>query len=237
MKKILFLFFAFSIFASQSWAVIYIQSSSSTSECDGKIVCQNFEGVGYDNGETWIETSYTDEDFTDTILRGAESMASGNQSGTGGGSVYTVVSGSEMWGHFLYRQDTNVAAGDYFFSIRESDGSTNVFRIYQNSNGTLAMRLGSSFVSYTTDAVSADMTYHIWWHYKEGTGDAEGQLKFTPISTMSRGAWTGSAALSKTDGTAGTAARMYFEGDSLDNFFLIVDQVLVSNSDIPVVDP
>lgn len=202
---------------------------------------ENFEGTGYDGSETWGEISYCNEDYTTTALRGSQSLSSGNTGGTGGGSCYVQHDDgdTELWGHFLYYNDGTLANNHYVF--RMVDGANaNLLKIYQNSNGTIAMLCGGSFESYTTDTISVDTQYHMWWHWKAGTGDAECEIKFTADATRTRGTFTGNAALSVTDGTSvgdgDGAAATYYEGDSLASHFIIVDQVLYDDVDLSSVD-
>ena len=47
--------------------------AAAVNECTGALVCQNFEGAGYDNydnGESWTTTDSPNPDYTTTVLRG-----------------------------------------------------------------------------------------------------------------------------------------------------------------------
>ena len=198
------------------------------------LINQNFEGTGFDNSESWTESTYhTDPDFSSVALRGSQSLLVGNPAGVGEGIVTspTFSESGEVFGHFLYRPYLIVPSAQYFFDLL--GGGTTIFRIYQNANGTMAIRVGSTFVSYTSTALSADTTYHIWFHFKTGTGaNAEGRLWIG--STTSR---PETAELTTTSGTA-TAnvdnARFY-NADPAENGVL-VDQVLLSTSEFTSVD-
>jgi hypothetical protein len=211
--------------------------AAAPTECVDKLICQNLEGAGYDNSETWNETGATvNEDYTTIPLRGAQSLY---QLDTGiDPKVYASFTGSsEIWAHFLFQTDdsTPAAGNQNFFRIQNSSGTQVAGFSLVGASGLLTFYgCGSSYS--TVDALASATTYHIWFYYKKGTG-ANALIKLG-FGTDTNRPTSGNKYISCTDGTGATdAARIYFDGWAGSANYYIVDQILVDDVSFTTVDP
>jgi hypothetical protein len=129
---------------------------------------QNFEGTGYDNGETWTETlnsGTVDEDYTTTVLSGSESLLLTDAAfSLCTDASPTWASQTVTYGYFQYRQASIPAAAGAMMFIR-SAANTRVsleelnngrLRFYGNVGGT-----GTAASPVTP--ISNNTLWHIWW--------------------------------------------------------------------------
>lgn len=132
------------------------------------LIDQDFEGAGYDNGETWTEAGAgtIDEDYTGTVLDGTQSLqlagtsAAANTSSTFGNQ-------SEVWMYALFRLVNLPGSTENIINLRTTGGADcYIARI--NTSGQLTVANGPTATCVTT--VSTGTTYHIWCYYKTGTG-------------------------------------------------------------------
>lgn len=132
------------------------------------LIKQDFEGVGYDNGELWTTNSGTlvNPDYQTVVLLGADSFRT-FQAGAGSGSVLTPLfaTNTEVWIYFLLRPVDIQAAGGFkaLVGLRDEGGSIR-WEMTVNQDGTV--RLASSSVATSVGALSEGTTYHCWLHYK-----------------------------------------------------------------------
>ena len=157
-------------------------ASCADSSCTGFTTCQNAEGAGYDNSETWTEDHQTvDEDNTSDPGRGSQDISITYNSGTA--RVFHSFTGvSERKGHFLFKISDATPASIQDIYITD-DGSTTQLRIRIYTDGSIGISDGTS-TSYTTDVMSDATWYHIWWHYIKGSGsDAFLSAEFTAKTT------------------------------------------------------
>jgi hypothetical protein len=203
------------------------------SECTGMLVCQNAEGTGYDNSETWTETSTTNEDYTTVHLRGSQSI----QSGTGvanGESYYDMTDSGTVYGHFLF-ETSAIPVGDHdkIFALMNSTVDTFYMYIQLRDAGTLALVCGTSFLGPGATTLSVNTMYHIWFKYIKGTG-ANAQCSLWIGTTTSRPA---SAELSTTTGDATVdAATVWLHSYSEAGHWNIYDQILLKTTEFTTVD-
>ena len=210
------------------------------SSCTGFLVCQNFEGTGYDNGETWAETIGTNgianEDYTTTILRGSQSLLIyGGNAGQNSYTTYTLSADqSTLYIHALYRVDSLAAAA----SIIKADNSAaaNIFTISNTiTTGTVSVWCGGTGKT-TVSGMSEGTTYHIWGKYVKGTGaNAFCSVEFTAANIYSP-TGTGDAYMEKTTGSSATDIHniKLYSTAAINHIF---DQVLTSASAITNVCP
>ena len=142
--------------------------------CAGYLVCQGFEGTGYDNGETWTEyiqaDSSVNEDSTSTVLAGAQSLAVGvsawgGGSGDGPRTYVDFTAQDNLYAYFLY-QSTSVDAGGHIAKILDSEGN---YLCSVNSNAS-GLQCQCSNDLTTAATLSNDTTIHVWLEYIKGTG-------------------------------------------------------------------
>jgi len=195
-------------------------------ECDGMLVCQNFEGTGYDNSESWTESGAPDEDWTGTILRGSQSLLLDDND-----NVYLAFTAqSEIWTHFLFQTVDATPASDLFI-MRLTNGTTTQVYLRLKTSGVL--RAESLYGVYAQGGSLADnTTYHIWTRYKKGTGvNAEVDVYYGTSATIPESATisfsngTGTLDINRitllADPSSGTATADVF-----------IDQVLVDDASI-----
>lgn len=152
---------------------IYIGGGVSAAPNDpsGLLVCQNFEGAGYDNSESWTEIVGTggvvNEDYTATVLRGSQSLLiSESDYHTSNATVSFTASGT-IYTHFMFRIDA--FPYDLTDIVTILDASNNILcRILMSDAGALTLYHGTD--SAGTTATSINTTYHIWLDYAKGTG-------------------------------------------------------------------
>ena len=193
----------------EEWWGGNLTAASAGADCgDVDLVCQNFEGTGYDNSESWTEDVFggdavIDPDYTTTVLRGSQSlrMAAGSQPSV----TYKIFDSaeSEIYGfaQIRYSSLSSFNGADLFNS---SDvGQTQFVAIILGSGGQAGKLriawLGVGDSSDSTTTLSTSTTYYLWWYVKTGTGsNAEAWLKMstdrfepsTPEITVTNGTWT-----------------------------------------------
>lgn len=141
------------------------------------LVHQDFEGTGYDNGEAWSPTlsaspgtSTNDPDYTGVILAGAESYRSYT---TNDKLAYIkfdfAASQDEVYTYFLFRSPGVVISGTALVSLR-ADGGGYVLDLVPNTDRTLSANNYSDAALTSVGTITSNTTYHVWTHYKKGTG-------------------------------------------------------------------
>jgi len=185
---------------------------------------ETFDVAGYDNAG-WSETGTVDEDYTTTVLEGAQSLYIAD------GTAYTVytLSGSysECYVHFMYRvDDATPASQEVVFMMRAdavaqlyiSQRTTGVWRIYN----TVSAANG-------TNALANNTTYHVWLYYRAGTGaNSISRLWFSTGKTK-----PAIAEVEITDGSATASINNILPYNDTDaNQNRIFDQIIFDESDI-----
>jgi hypothetical protein len=149
-------------------------AAAPVNECDGKLLCQNFEGTGYDNSESWTESgeeTYTvNEDYTSTILRGTQSlyMYAADVSTLGETKAALGATYTELYGFFRIRLVTLPLVPYSVISLFD-DSANQPFLLYIDIDGSLSINHGST-EGYGTFEMSAGTTYYVWWYWQKGTG-------------------------------------------------------------------
>lgn len=193
MKKIpLLILLAFSLICfSQSDAGVVIGNYYATggdcddSSCTGFDVCQNFEGEGYDNSESWTESNgeegTIDEDEAGTVLRGSQSLEV--IYGSSGGYVYSpAIDQGELYFHLLFRTPDATPASSTDILKLWTSGIATRYTLELQTNGTVRLTTAGNLAS-TTDSLSDNTTYHFWGYWKKGAEDEEGWFEFTALAT------------------------------------------------------
>ena len=207
-------------------------ASCSDSTCSGFLVCQNFEGAGYDNSETWVETQGTNGDVnedntTATVLRGSQQLKiyagdSGQSSFDKSPSFGT--DQSEIYYHFRFKTDNPTPSSPEIISGVLDSGANVKATVYLNTTGHLYANNNGVIGTATTSAISAGTMYHVWVHYKQGT--ANDGIMSVAFSTDATEPTSGTNFSGVTTGTSYVGARyVNFQARyQATNYF---DQVLV----------
>lgn len=208
--------------------------AAAPSECTGKLICQNFEGTGYDNSESWTETIGTngiidEDDTTATVLRGSQQLKiysgdNGKTSSTYAG--FTVDSDTTTYAHFRYKTtDATPSADRIIATIR---ATTEILcTVYLETTSEFAVIASGGTKANGTTTSSDNTMFHIWVEYTEGTG-SNGTCSLYVSATATKP----SVEASSTDGAStATPNRFYLQqgSGSSTGFF---DQVLVDDADI-----
>jgi hypothetical protein len=190
-----------------------------TEDCGDFIICQNFEGTGYDNSEAWTESGTVDEDYTTTILRGSQSCQITTTGYITHADAFTEQ--STLYMHWLYRKAANPGSEATLFTIKDSGGYAAFGHL--QTDGTVKLTVGNGTAAYTSE-LSNDTTYHIWVAYTAGT-IGNGSVSLYAGTDTTRPASPLATANNTGGGAVGGAVsfRVYTGGVTG-----IVDQILVS---------
>lgn len=219
-----FLLVALSASAQAPLESLLLLTPTSGAAAPTYLVKQDFEGAGYDNGETWTENASPNEDYTTSPapLAGSQSW----QTAAVGGEAYTSFTGqSTCYAYAMF----NFSALDNaveVFEIRDS-GGTYVTRIRIFSDGSVR---AINFASGTTSAagtIAINTTYHMWIKYVKGTGaNSTSDVWISTTSTK-----PGSPTISVSGAGSNTdAARVAVMGWNGGNY--IWDKIRIDDADI-----
>ena len=163
---------------------------------------ENFENAsGYDT--TWTEsgTGTLDENASTSglSLQGSECFNINLSTQAGRATSATYASQSEMWAYFMLRIATLPSSGTpgafYLYN-----GTTSVMRITVASTGQISVRNGSAGGASCVTSLSTGTTYHIFAHYKAGSGtNGIASLSFSTDGTRKT---SGNQFASQSDGNA-----------------------------------
>lgn len=207
-------------------------ASCADASCTGFMFCQNFEGTGYDNSETWTEGGTVDEDYTTTVLRGSQSCSIADSSNirhdTGG--TYT-----EIYAFARYRfADATPTSSTYIY--KNLDGAADFGGLKLSTTGQLSCYHGTKS-NVSASSLSADTTYYIWIHFKASTGAGDGIMSATVSTTRNIGEATAALGCNTTNGDDADTNidTVYFGSSAAGGAGVIVDQVLVNTTAIGTV--
>jgi uncharacterized protein YcfL len=175
-----------SVASARSMIMVAGQGTETVNECAGYLVCQNFEGTGYDNSETWTEDTegactgcVMNEDYTTVHLRGDQSMlmTSGDAPSW---SVTDFAAQSGVYG-FVRLRVTNmpdIDNSDIVTVLSDYSGGapTTVIaaNIYANGNVRLShLNADTELLTYCdtgAGTIAINTTYYVWWYGAKGTG-------------------------------------------------------------------
>jgi hypothetical protein len=202
------------------------------SSCTGFLVCQNFEGAGYDNSETWTEGGAPNEDSTSPILRGAQSLlCDAAEAGKGPAFAQT-----EFYGHVLFQFGVDPPGGTRRLIYFVDSGEVIKGSILLLSTKYLRGEHGTGAANSSTTVLSVNTTYHIWWYWKSETEESAADGKLTiwvaPLTTRDKASATQQIAI--TNGTSvETIDKVYLYGIAAETYSY--DQVLIKTTDFTTV--
>lgn len=195
------------------------------------LVNQNFEGTGYDNGETWSEYvgsgATVNEDYATSPapLAGAQSLYV--VGGSDAGETYTSFSSSGTIHVRMMIRFTAQTTSTHVVYLYNADGSDWLAVVQASSGHNLVLYSGGQ-EAYGATSISTSSTYYLWVDYTPGTGSNSTCSVY--ISTSSTKPGTPELATSGGNETA-TAGRLKFSSSS-SGLAYIVDQVRVDDAAI-----
>ena len=149
-------------------------SSCNDSSCSGFDICQNFEGTGYDNSETWTVDTKTGgtvdpDDTTATILRGSQQLKI--LMGTSGAPFarHSFTSASEKWLHFMFKFSGTVGNGTVLARLSNTAGGILQADVELDATKHPKVYHGSASAT-SSSTITAGTLYHFWLHYLAGSG-------------------------------------------------------------------
>jgi len=202
-------------------AGVPVSGGGCTEDCGDYLICQNFEGTGYDNSEAWSTSGTVNPDYTAVALRGSQSC---QITTTGYISPTDAFTGqSTLYMHWLYRKASNPGSEQTLFAIRDSGGY--VVLGHLQTDGTIKLTVGNATPAYTSEQLSNDTTYHIWVAYTAGaTGNGSVSLyagtgltrPASPLATATNAASVGDAIRFRiyTGGVTATVDQILVDGSS-----------------------
>lgn len=211
------------------------------------LVNQNFEGTGFDNGETWVtyagDQGAADPNYTTNPLLGSQSLHINDDNDEG---TYAVTK---------FGDDTGYNALYGFFRFKITDYPGGVYEVMQtyNAQGSLSAPTstephemiwigtdGKLHVYHGLDGelgagthvVELNTIHYIWWYFsRDASGRSTGWLKVSESKSIPAGndiAWTNVSIESTYRGTNAVGFTT-FHGAAYD---YIVDQVIVADTAI-----
>jgi hypothetical protein len=207
-------------------------ASCADASCTGFMFCQNFEGTGYDNSETWKEAGTVDEDYTTIHLRGSQSCSLANSSSirhdTGG--TYTEI---YAFARYQFADATPTVETDIY---KNTDGAADFGALSLNTAGKLRCRHGTA-TNTAASALSDATTYYIWIHFKASTGADDGIMTATVSTTRNIAEATAALGCSVENGDDADTNidTVFFGNTTAGGAGVIIDQVLVKTSAIGTV--
>ena len=129
------------------------------------LINQNFEGTGYDNGETWTETLSSgtiDEDYTGTVLAGSQSLRMLTTGFTQKNDSPSFSGGQVRYAYFMLRPVAIPAGGFETYLFRWQTSASGRGSLTLNNAGTLTFSGNVSGSITTVGTMTAGTTYHVW---------------------------------------------------------------------------
>ena len=165
------------------------------------LVNQNFEGAGYDNGETWTEsaTGTVDEDHTGTVIAGSQSLQVNLAAQTG--STYASFTAiNDVYCKFRFRVASTNNGNQVVATIRSG---TTVLATYTMAGASRVLRATAAGGANGTssDAVPVDTDLYVWIEYQAGPGT----LSVARIGWVAVADYTGKPSLASTGAKTGVS--------------------------------
>ena len=181
MKKLLLLIFllipltAYSGVVTSGVVLNGISTESSggeaVAECPtGSLVCQNFEGAGYDNSESWVEYVGTngivdEDDTTATVLKGLQQIKLyAGDSGQTSNTYIQYTAKSEVWFHVRVKF-TDATPSNSTYAILLTNGVSSPAWLSLLTTGKVRAYQGTVY-SAGSATLANDTAYHVWGYYK-----------------------------------------------------------------------
>jgi hypothetical protein len=190
------------------------------------LVNQNFEGTGYDNGETWAESGTANEDYG-TPLKGSQSL---HVSGSFSGSSTDFANQTTAYAHCRFLLGLIPSGQDGFFILADKDNG-NAYRaaIYINASRQVFLYANGGVGSASGSTVQANETYYVWLDYVASGQCVVAMSKTSTRPTVDGSTDGGDIYLTGTGGT-GNANRIFAYNAT--DATMVYDNVLVDDAAI-----
>lgn len=215
-KRILSLVVLVSLLPFLTGATIVIRGPRTAAASITYIYNLDYEATGTPSG--WVTGSGIDYDYSADPLEGSESLRITGPSV----NTYAVVNNTELWGKMKLRIGST-AANSKVLTLIDS-GFNEHFRIYVLNGGALYVDSAGGSAAQTTDTLSANTEYFVWWHFNGAT------VMSVEFSTTDSRVGSGNKYASTT-GVGDTMAYvfLYSEASTTTDF----DNVQIAAQDIP----
>jgi hypothetical protein len=143
-------------------------SEAEADPCAGYLVCQNFEGPGYDNDETWVEYpsgNTVNADYTQTALVGSQSLEITNTNGIDGFTVISFPPTNPLYIFLAIRPSTTT----YNWFVNFNDSPAQQWDLGVEDATHMQYWNTSEADNFAYSLSTTDTTY-IWIEYHKGTG-------------------------------------------------------------------
>ena len=218
-------------------------SAPACNDCTGKLLCQNFEGAGYDNTESYTESpgaggSIDEEDTTATILRGSQQLKVYSVDSNASSVTSAAFSAtSPLYTHFLFKKSALPSTEGNVFQIKA--GSTVLCNVIAWRNGSgqegkLYVQAAGGTAQTHGTVLSNDTPYHIWVEYTADSGANDASCKLNiGTSTTNPGATNQKNSNNGTQDGTPTVVSMWARY-AVSHYF---DQLIVDDAPIETVCP
>lgn len=213
-------------------------------ECEGYIVCQNFEGTGYDNSETWVEDTdgactgcVTNEDYATSPLRGSQSLLIND--GTVASWTVTDFSARDSAYVFFMFKLTEAPSDDADVMTLLSDYDSYAPKFGAGVLITSGRKLKIFHYNYGTSLTASDngdtvlelnTKYYIWFYAAKGTGS--NGVAWVKINTVNEEPAGTEVSISSGQGLTDSLIHMQFSTYHGAAYEYIVDQALLKSTAI-----
>jgi hypothetical protein len=170
MKLLAYIIAAFHLSASWSVAGFVINPYRFVTSGSSFLLNQNFEGTGYDNGETWTEagTGTVDEDHTSTVIAGSQSLRVNLSAQTG--STYAAFTAiNDVYCKFRFRVASTNGGNQIVATIRDGATALGTLTLAGASRVLRATAAGGSNGT-SSDVLPVNTDIYVWFEYLKGTG-------------------------------------------------------------------
>jgi hypothetical protein len=207
-----------------------VKGYAAADECAGYLVCQNFEGTGYDHSETWTETAdgTVDEDYTTTVLRGSQSLYINDSTGTNETNIQFGTT-NPVYYFFRYRPVSH-SGNDQIMRMTTTAASASGNLLHLDSAPSYPLRAYHGTITADgTVSLAAGTTYYIWGKYQAASGGSNGIHQVWIGTSGLKSEATLDIDMSTGDDTD-QAGRIYLNNNGVGEG--IYDQVLVKSTEI-----
>lgn len=223
---------AFASFQAYAWFNVGMVGGgvpAEADECAGYEICENFEAAGYDE-VGWSESGSTiNEDYTTTVLRGAQSLYLDN-SGSGNPIVTSPTFASSLstvWVAFRIQFPGNLpAANTIIFYLRNS--TTNLLYVTYRTSFT-GFRMSDGAVSCDTGSIAHSTTYYITIKYVSDPGGGNGVGEIYLDTDNTRPASPTASYTTSAQSFSADNLQILMSASTVD---MIIDQILVDSDEI-----
>jgi hypothetical protein len=220
------------------------------------LVCQNFEGTGADNGETWSfdfmgtpTTGVVDPDYSAAPLEGSQSLRIVDDANYGGYAVHKWDgdgSGlTEIWVHFQLMLKNLPAHACELFDLYYVEGPTSAPTLVEvheefwvSPAGELAFWTTDDLIVTAGSALSLDQKYYVWYYNNRSSPyQSTGWVKIGTTPTIpgtNYMSWTNTGDISS--GTVSYNNTVGFTTLNSEGYEFLIDRVIVNDAAIGSVD-